>query len=176
MAWRNHTLMQPYGSAANADAYNLFLAQQPTHNGVVGGVWDYQNVEWEVSDNGPGQPNRLDTLTVQQTVSFVVPFTFGQAFDLGLYAMATVGQTAQGGYPHTSGSRGIGWAGAGQVLVGGALLPQFALASASGIDYTQPLAAAAVPEPASFALLLAGLLALGGLASRTQDRRARRSC
>lgn len=169
MAWHDHVLLQPYGSAADADAYLLFLAQQPTHNGLSGGAWDYQSVAWEVADNGPGQPDRLASLAVHQTVSFVVPFTFGQAFDLGLYAMGTVGQTAEGGYPGTQDSavldfagpgHGIGWAGAGQVLAGGVPLPQFTLLSASGIDYAQPLAAAAVPEPSAAAMAAIGLAVL----------------
>jgi hypothetical protein len=175
MAYRDHKPMQPYGSAANLNAYNLFLFQQPTHNGEVGSSWDYQGVEWAVLDNGPGGPPALNAMTVKQKVTFVVPFTFGQAFDLGIYAQGTVGQNASsGGFPPPASadldfSHGIGWVGAGQVLVGGAPVASFSLSASSGIDYDQPLAAAAVPEPTSAALTLGGLALI---ALRLQRRRA----
>jgi hypothetical protein len=161
-AYQNHAVLTPYGDALHSQASAAFLAANTTHNGPIGSSWDYQAVRWQVSDYGPGSSLTLQSMTVNTTVWFALPFTYGVAFDLGIYAIAAAGETASGGYVHDLNTADISfghtfaWGGKGYVLAGAQHLTDFNLSSGSGLSYDHAYTAA-VPEPASTALMLAGL-------------------
>lgn len=126
---------------------------------------DRQRVRWRVTaaDN-----TEVASRAVDDVVTFAVPVTLGTSFVWGVYGSAFAGQRAA-----TTGDgrivtadldpftmRFLGTAG---VLADGELYGNVQLASASGIDW---LVATPVPEPSAWALMLAGLAAVGGLARR----------
>ncbi len=100
--------------------------------------------------------------------TFVVPFTFGQEFDLelGLHGYATAGASGDG---HASininAMNSFDWRGIQSVTVGGRDVA-YTLTSQSGVDWISP-----VPEPASVWLMAIGLGACASLV-RVQKRRA----
>ena len=123
---------------------------------------DRQRVGWTVSRTGD---RAIDDL-----VTFAVPITIGQSFSWGVYATVQAGTASlvppiNGSW--TSGSADflhtLRYAGSGGVLLGGQLYDNAELVAHSGIDWRQAMP---VPEPGTWALMLAGLAAVGGLARR----------
>ncbi len=77
----NHNFLQPYGPAINANAYNIFHADNsPLNIDQVYYSWDYQMKPWRETDYGTPQVR-----VVNQTVRFAIPFTYNVAFTLGIY-------------------------------------------------------------------------------------------
>jgi hypothetical protein len=106
----------------------------------------------------------------------VLDFTFGQPFSLGYSLVATSSANAVIAYYKASGSgesQGVAdlshtllWGGLGNVFAAdGSVVQGYTVASASGLDYR---VAAVVPEPATYALWLAGLVSLGLLRRRNR--------
>ncbi len=128
--------------------------------------------ESEFSVQGQGQLGFPYNETVNQIVTFTTDITLGTAFELGVFARALVGVASTGPVTVPSEatvdfSNTITWAGISAVSVGGIAVP-YTLTSASGIDWTQPFAAA-VPEPTSVLLWATGL-ALFGVRHRLGQR------
>lgn len=121
---------------------------------------DFQRAFWGVQYN----VNRV----VDSTVTFAVPVTLGQPFIWGVYATAHA-SVGYAGAPGNSNAQldfsdhGLLYGGSAGLNVGGVAMGGYTLQSASGIDW---MAAAAVPEPGTCALMLAGLATVGGLARR----------
>lgn len=99
------------------------------------------------------------SLAVDEVITFSLPVVVGQGFELGIYADAAAGQRSSGGFPGWSANSQVSMtsflAGA-SLMLGDQNMPGFSITSASGLNW----AVAAVPEPASAALMLAGLLLL----------------
>lgn len=123
---------------------------------------DRQRVRWSAVATGSTNER---TRQVDEIVTFAVPVTLGTAFVWGVYGSGHAGQRAA-----TTGetrivtaeldfTNGLRYAGSRGVLVGGVLHDDYQIASASGIDWQ---AAAPVPEPAGWALMAAGLVAMLG--------------
>lgn len=136
-----------------------------TQSDGVGQPW-YQNAQWSVATYGGSENYAFKT--VNDTVLFAVPIIFGQAFDLGIYAYAHAGMrsasavpgnsTATLGFSHT-----LSWAGVAGVYDGNNnLVLSYTLTGASGKDWT----IAAIPEPETWAMLLAGLALVGSISRR----------
>ncbi|MDZ4755483.1 MAG: dockerin type I repeat-containing protein [Phycisphaerae bacterium] len=85
-----------------------------------------------------------ESLTVNDTVTFAVPFTFGTPFKLGIYANIRAGMRSSGGQGGTSSAQtnfdeGITWGGITQVTHDMTPIDDYTIASGSGIDWTQPI-------------------------------------
>ncbi len=171
--YRNNAVLQPYGATINADSYNLFkslnsafnpvLNQTSVAEGTVLFGWDYQMKPFGAVDYGASTLT-TNSLTIDQVVRFVVPFTWGQAFTLGIYAATSSGETASGGAVVSNTATAafqdtIYWDSGAYVLPAngvGSPITNFVITASSGADYS----AAFVPEPATLALLAAGALAV----------------
>lgn len=114
-----------------------------------------QSVSWSVASG----PDVTRVISDGHWV-FSVPVVVGTAFDLGIYAQAYSSQRSQSAYPGNSNSQldfgnSVLVQGVSGLLVGGQLVTEgYTLTAASGLDWTQPLP---VPEPATWALMLAGI-------------------
>jgi hypothetical protein len=162
--FKDHNVLQPYGPAINQAAFGLFQAlDAPLNSNDVFYSWDYQMKPWRITSYTGDK-----TLTVDQDVYFAVPFTYGVSFTLGVFGQVGAGEAASGPYNGDNSStvdfsHTVYWGGKGQVLsysgnaVGGAN-PNFTITSGSGFNYN----AAAAPEPASWAMMLAGFGLIGG--------------
>ncbi|MDJ0788693.1 MAG: hypothetical protein QNK05_17935 [Myxococcota bacterium] len=129
---------------------------------------DRQQAQWGISSAPNG------SRSVSDTVTFAVPFTFGEAFTLGVYSFASAGKRSSSAVPGTSTANAdflstVSWGGTNDVLVSGSPVGGFSIGAASGIDWL-----AAVPEPhiPSGLLLLAlvGACALRPLSSAAPQR------
>jgi hypothetical protein len=148
-AYRNNTELSRYVTGFDKGASDSFTT-------------DRQRVGWGVSRTGD---RAIDDL-----VTFAVPITIGQSFSWGVFA--TVKASTASLVPPINGSLTSGsadflhtlrYAGSTGVLVGGQLYGNATLVADSGIDWTQAMP---VPEPGTWALMLAGLACVGGLARR----------
>jgi hypothetical protein len=92
--------------------------------------------------------------------SLDLPMVWGQAFDLSVGLMAFAYGTADSDFLHTAQLSGVTLMDANHVP-----LSNFSLTAASGTDYVN-----AVPEPASVAMLLAGLVVTGWCGMRRASR------
>ena len=77
-------------------------------------------VAWGVTDRGFSDPLTVLLQDVNTTVHFAVPFTWGTAFDLGIFANALAGENATGGTPFANTAsiafqNSFTWAGPGYV-------------------------------------------------------------
>lgn len=98
-------------------------------------------------------------LTVADTVTFAVPFTFGTPFDLGIYGRALAGMRSSSGVAGNSTASAdfastMTWGGIVDVYHGSTPGAEYELESGSGIDWRGPF----VPAPGATAVLvLSGL-------------------
>jgi hypothetical protein len=140
------------GHPANlVDALTAYNNLNVTHNGTVGSVWDFEMSEWAVSDP-------LTSLTVDADVWFVIPFTFGTSFELGIYAADLSAETGFGFDPSVTASsvdfsHTLTYGGPGYVISNGVSSTSFDLGSTSGFNYNQ----AFTPEPGTWGLLVLGV-------------------
>ncbi len=112
--------------------------------------------------------------SVDSHITFALPVTLGQPVVWGVYAHAYASQYSQSAaaWPGTSEAAfasGLVYGGPVGLLVGGQAVQGWTMSSASSHDWLQ---AAAVPEPGSWALMLAGAVAL--LARRRIDKAGER--
>lgn len=124
----------------------------------------YQLARWGATNWGPSDASSLEHLSVDETVYFVIPFTWNTSFDLGIFALASAGMRAQGstvGQPNATSdalfANTIAWAGPGYVLNNGTgpQITGFDISSTSGANYamTSP-----VPEPTIWGMFSLGLV------------------
>ncbi len=119
--------------------------------------------------SGQGQNNFPYNQTVNQDVLFTGNIVLGTSFELGVFARAIAGNASSGSVfqfneATVNFSSGITWQGISAVTLGGNAVA-YTLDSASGIDWTQPFAAA-VPEPQAWALFAIGLVGLMAMRGR----------
>lgn len=142
-------------------------------------ILDAQGVVQQFTAQGQGQYNFPYDETVDHIAVFTANVTLGTAFELGVFARAFTGNASYSpdssfvsagtvDFSHT-----ISWAGVTAVTLDGNAL-DYSLASASGIDWSQAYGSTApVPEPATWAMSLVGLLAMSAALNR---RRATPDC
>jgi hypothetical protein len=166
------------GAAANSTISALVRAngshvfsssgQLLTRNGAI----EINQLTRGVATNGSFQSDPVSSLT--GTFSFDVPIVFNSPFQLMAEMTAfTTAQTSFAGdlaSAHSNfGSSGY-WGGlSGVHLADGTLLSGYSVSSASGFDWTSAYGApvaAPIPEPETYAMLLAGLGLLGFVARR----------
>jgi PEP-CTERM motif len=155
----------PYVNGSLVSLNAQFQALNPTPVIGSGEGLGYQSRVWYNPDDfaHTGGP----PLIVNQDVLFAIPFTFGTAFDLGLYAYTVSGNgsfgqdftvnTAQSLFQNTIALDGID-----EVLAGSGETPvtDYSIEAASGLDYTASqipgVTPTPTPEPATWALLILG--------------------
>ncbi|MEO8442126.1 MAG: FxDxF family PEP-CTERM protein [Betaproteobacteria bacterium] len=120
---------------------------------------------------GQGQIGFPYNETVDTIVTFNIPFTFGTAFELGIFANAIARTASQGAVEAINTatvdfSNTITWNGISAVTLNGQAV-DYDLTSASGVDW-RTATVTAVPEPETYVMLLAGLGLLGFVARRRQ--------
>ncbi|MBL9148861.1 MAG: hypothetical protein JNM94_09235 [Phycisphaerae bacterium] len=104
----------------------------------INGGQQYQYGNWAIATFG-NPPT--ESMTVNDTVTFAVPFTFGTPFKLGVYANARASMRSSGGAGGSSSSQttfdnGFTWGGISAVYVGTTPTNDYTIASGSGIDWT----------------------------------------
>jgi hypothetical protein len=139
-----------------------------------------QYSEWAVSSSGyfgPSDPYWSASQSFADTVTFVLPVIYGQDFDLGIYAYALAGMRSASGVAGMSTStvdfwNTIRWGGLHAAYdAQGNLLQGVRLIASDGTDWTGPYAAP-VPEPETYAMMMAGIGLLGWARRRKTDRKA----
>lgn len=151
-------VVQLNGYKDRAELFNSVAGFDRGNSDPIG--TDRQRAVWGVQYN----VNRV----VDSTVTFAVPVILGQPFVWGVYATATA-SVGYAGAPGNSYAEvdfldgGLLYGGSTGLSVGGVETSGYTLRSASGIDWMQ---AAAVPEPGTLALMLAGMAMVGGMARR----------
>ena len=172
-AYRNHSRITGSGSSLNAAAKGLFDSINTKTNGTILFSFDYEAVYWGVTDRGAGDPQNTLQLDVDQMVQFVVPFTWGVSFDLGIFANLNAAESSSGSTDNSTSldfDSTVAWAGPGYALnfdgsvLGADQIVGFDITSTSGTDYTQSFVTS-VPEPATLGLF-ALAVALVGVAHR----------
>lgn len=171
--FKDHNVLQPYGAPINGAAWSLFTTlDAPLNSNDVFYGWDYQMKPWRITSY-----TGTKTLTVDQDVYFAIPFTYGVSFTLGIFGQVSAGEGSAGPYNGDNASivdfsHTVYWGGKGQVLSYsggvGPSNPNFSVTSGSGYNYNLP---ASLPEPANWALMLAGFGMAGAtLRNRRNDR------
>jgi hypothetical protein len=159
-AYQNHNFLQPYGNGG--PAYSLFLSKNGgpagIRNSAIAFGWDYQGLWFGADDYGPSDPSTLQNYTVNRTVYFVMPFTYGVPFEFGIYMGGVTGEIASGccTLPNsaTLDPPTLSWGGPGVVIdPGNNTLTNFSITSQSGYNY----AGSAVPEPSTGVMLALGI-------------------
>lgn len=122
---------------------------------------------WQVMTAGAQENN---TMTVNESVAFSVPFTWGTAFDLGIYAVGKAGWRSGSAVPGTSTSdldfmNTVLWGGTSCVLVNGGCVTGYSIISGSGINWDLAYSAV-VPLPSAVWLFGSGFLGVVGVARR----------
>jgi len=105
---------------------------------------------WQATTDSPQENNNL---TVNESVTFSVPFIWGTSFDLGIYAVGIAGWRSGSNEPGTSTGdldfmNTLTWGGTSCVLHNGNCLNEYSLTSASGTNWDVAYSST-VPLPAS---------------------------
>lgn len=124
---------------------------------------------------GQGQIGFPYNETVDTIVTFNIPFTFGTEFELGIFANAIARTASQAGVDFINTatvdfSNTITWNGISAVTLNGQAV-DYDLTSASGVDW-RTARVTPIPEPETYAMLLAGLGLLGFVARRRRRNAA----
>jgi hypothetical protein len=170
-AYENYGFLQPYGTL-NAFAYGVFLADNGGASGIRNNAiafgWDYQGAWFGADNYSPPDSSMVPSYSLNRTLYFAFPFTYGTPFEFGIYMGGVAGEgSSGGGYTANSASydftHTVTWGGAGEVIDQSSQVnPNFTLTSGSGFNYSQAYA----PEPATGCGLLMGLGVLGWLKRR----------
>ncbi len=168
-AYENYSVLQPYGGGAAS--YNLFVSKNGgsgnLRNSAIAFGWDDQAL-WFGAVNYGADPSTLPSYTVNRTVYFVFPFTYGVPFEFGIYMGGVAGQIGSGSANNSAfDPPSLSWGGAGVVADPNnpaSTTTNFTLTSQSGYNYT----VAATPEPAS-----AGMMLLAGICAAAAGLRRR---
>jgi len=120
---------------------------------------DRQAAQWGLATSAAGESF---SRTIDDTVTFAVPFTWGTEFDLGIFAAARAGKRSSSGVPGISTAdldflHTLTWGGTVGVFANGVEVFDYTQISGSSIDWSVPTA---VPVPA---MVLPFLFGLGGL-------------
>jgi len=144
------------------------------------GVAGYKYGRTSVSSPNPNSGTTRETSNIPAVFDLTIPFTFGSdkliLYRTSVFALATTGSLGA----QSAGATAASFADYGQTLQWGGIsgiftaqgvqVDDFTLQSRSGFDYlTAPVAA--IPEPSTWAMLIAGLLALGAVVKRGQSPR-----
>lgn len=168
-AYRNNGAITSGSAAAwslfnNANAeFNPVLNMVTLAEGNFLSSWTSQMLPYAAVHYGASALT-VDSLAVDETVWFFVPFTWGTPFTFGLYAYAAASETASGGpvvqntavveFQNTitlvSGAYALPGNGIGPAIGG------LSISATSGLDYL-----AAVPAPPGLAVMGVALVALG---------------
>jgi len=110
----------------------------PGDSDVLQGDAQYGN--WAIATYG-NPPT--DSKTVNDTITFAVPFNFGTPFKLGIYANARAGMRSSGGAGGSSSAQthfeeGLAWGGITAIYLGMTPITQYTIESGSGINWEQP--------------------------------------
>lgn len=161
--YQNYNFVTPYG--ANNAAYNKWLADNGGASGVRNSViafsWDYEGF-WFGADAS------TQNYSVNRTVWFAVPFTYGVPFELGIYMGGVAGESGSGccGNANTTtlDPPSLVWGGPGVVTDPNTntVNPNYTISSQSGFNY----APTGAPEPSNFVMVAGGLFAAGWLLRR----------
>jgi hypothetical protein len=122
-----------YKDAGQLTANQFF---DPGDSDPLGGGFQYGN--WGIATFGnPPTAGK----TVNDTVTFAVPFTFGTPFKLGIYANARAGMRSSGGAGGVSSAethfeQGLSWGGISNIYLGTTPTTEYTITSGSGIDWT----------------------------------------
>lgn len=105
-------------------------------------------------------------LTISDSLILDLPFIIGTPSEFLVRAMPramTSSQTSFGNNTSTVNflANSVTWGGIRSVTVGGTTLPNFTAIGGTGIDWTQPFGALAVPTPSIVPLLILGLAVMG---------------
>ncbi|MDE3167282.1 MAG: PEP-CTERM sorting domain-containing protein [Acidobacteriota bacterium] len=169
-AYQNYNTLQPYGSAINSFAYNEFLnlnggnVDGGIRNSAIGFSWDSQAAFYGAVNYGSTDPSTVASYTVNRTLYFALPFTYGTLFEFGFYIGGVAGEGSAGaGYTANTASydfaHTLTWGGPGYVIdQNGQINSDFTLTSSSGFNYGQ--AYGVTPEPATAPLIGLGLCAV----------------
>ena len=172
-AYENYNFLQPYGTL-NGFAYGVFLAANGGASGIRNNAilfgWDYQGAWFGADNYSPPDSSMVPSYSLNRTLYFAFPFTYGTPFEFGIYMGGVAGEASSGGF-YTANSSSydflhtVAWGGAGYVVDQNSQInPNFTLASGSGFNYSQ--SSGETPEPATGCGLLMGLGVLGWLKRR----------
>ncbi len=131
-----------FGVTGYKDSSQLFANSlfSPGGSDLLGTSAQYGN--WSVATYGtPPTASR----TVNDSVTFAVPFTFGTPFKLGIYCVAQSGMRSSSGVPGNSTaesdfSTGLTWGGISAIYHNLTPLGDYTIESGSGVDWSDPIA------------------------------------
>jgi hypothetical protein len=105
------------------------------HGGSDAASTDRQRATWGVSTSAVGQT--VDR-TIDDMITFSVPITLGEPFNLGIYGFADAGKRSSSGVPGSSSAGvdfGITWVEARVVDAGGATIAGVTISGETGLDW-----------------------------------------
>lgn len=161
--YSNFNAVNAYG--ADTTAYNIFNSLNTIRNGDIGSSWDTETIEWGATGAG------TTSLPVGQFVHIAIPFTYGTAFEYGIYASVWVTQSSGGFAGQTVEAATFDHTIAydsSYVVQDGNTITDFTVTSAAGLDYSQSLVTS--PEPSAIFLSATALLALCLLRRNSSSR------
>jgi len=164
--FKNHQGLLDLG--AGIPSYDVFVAKNPPL--IPSFNIEYGEFEQKLWSYTWGDHNQDVTKVISEDVMFAVPFIYGTDFTLGVFGQVSAGESSASVYfgdNHASAdfANTISWGGKGYVLDASGHGPSstnFTISSLSNFNY----AGGAVPEPASWMLMLAGFGAVGVAARR----------
>jgi hypothetical protein len=106
--------------------------------------------------------------------SIAIPFIYGQALTLNLSSYAAAQAWIGGSSAIMDSSHSFYWGGINQILDQNSnIVSGFTVTSASGTNYLQDFSVAAVPEPETYTMMMAGLGLMGFVARRRKIKVAK---